>query len=306
MNQLHERTLNPYLPAHRTILDAGGLWIVPADAEPSAVVAEVRERRLRALEVNAADLAFLRDLPALEFLQLRDVADVKPLHRLHRLRGLHVSGTWDGTIDFQAFPRLESFGVVECPRDGGGLDTLLAGHSTLRSLAVGRYRHPDLTPLAGLSLERLSLGDSRTLQSLDGAGALAATLKKLDLYLCPYLESLAGIELLRGLQAVALASLRHVTTVEFAAALPGLRHLDAFELRNVKSLWPLAAHPSLEFAAFGRVRDLDLDPLTTIPKLRLILTGTYRWNRDIHSFPYMHDVADDHPARVAWRELQAV
>ena len=61
-------------------------------------------------------------------------------------------------------------------------------------------------------------------------------------------------------------------------------------LRNVETLRPLAHHPSLEFLYFGRVRDLDLDPLATIPNLRQILTGAYRWNRDVHSFPYRPEV----------------
>jgi hypothetical protein len=282
------------------MLDVGGLWVVPQDADPVEVVTDVRNQGLRALEIHRRDLGFLRELPDLAYLHLGDVYDTRPLHDLERLVGLSVS-SWEGTIDFRAFPELESFHVTECARKPEGLETLLAGHPKLRHLGIGRYRYPDLAPLANLRLERLYLGDSRHLRSLAGAERLAPTLEALDLFISPYLESLDGIEALDGLQALELASLRHVTTLEFASRLPRLRFLSVFDLKNVESLWPLADHPTLEFLAFGRVRDLDLDPLTRIPNLRLVLTGRYRWNRDVHSFPYLHDVPWDHPDRIAWQ-----
>jgi hypothetical protein len=138
-----------------------------------------------------------------------------------------------------------------------------------------------------------------------GAEGLATTLTRLSLYNCPALPSLSGVQVLHALEAVALDSLRQVSTLEFARRLSGLRHLDVFELKDVESLWPLADHPSLEFLAFGRIRDLDLEPLTRLPRLKLILTGFYPWNRDLHDFPNMHDVHPGDPAVVEWRALQA-
>jgi hypothetical protein len=41
-----------------------------------------------------------------------------------------------------------------------------------------------------------------------------------------------------------------------------------------------------ECVMFGRTGDLDLSPLETLPRLKLINTDAYRWNRDLHAFPY--------------------
>ena len=83
-----------------------------------------------------------------------------------------------------------------------------------------------------------------------------------------------------------------------------LRLLDVFDQKGIESLWPLAGHPSLEFLTFGRVNDLDLEPLEPNPNLKLFLTGHYRWNRDLTEFPYMHHLAADHPARRAYHSLK--
>jgi hypothetical protein len=77
-----------------------------------------------------------------------------------------------------------------------------------------------------------------------------------------------------------------------------------FDLKNVESLRPLAGHSALEYIGFGRTVDLDLEPLTTIPNLKLILTGSrYPWNRDVHDLPYWHDVPPDDPRRLEWNRL---
>lgn len=299
------RELNPLLPAHRAMLDVGGLWWARPPVDGSRVVDEARDRGVRALELQEPHIDMVRALPQLEFLNLLDVTDPEPLYDLPRLRGLSISGTWDGRIDFRRLPHLESFGVVECPRDEGGLVTLYEGHPRLRRLDIGRYRHPDLRPLAGLRLERLSIGYGRNFVSLSGAGALARTLTALALFNCPNLASPDGVEELTQLEALSLERLRHITTLGFVRKLPSLRHLDIFNLERVESLAPIADHPSLEFVAFGRIRDLDLEPLTRVPRLKMILTGRYRWNRDIHSFPYLHDFPSDDPLVAEWRELQA-
>ena len=179
---------------------------------PDDLVAEIRERRVRSLVTFQRDLSFLRQVPQLEFLVVSsDPKDVGPIHALSNLRNLHVTGTWGGRLDFRAFPGLESFEVVECPRDGGGLDTLFAGHPVLESVGIGRYRHDDLTPLGGLRLGWLAL--SGRLTSLAGAGALAPTLERLSLDAAPNLASLDGIELLSHLEIVKIDGLRHITTV---------------------------------------------------------------------------------------------
>ena len=286
------------------MLAAGGLWWAPAFADPDEVISEAHTLGVKALEIQSPDISLLEELPQLEYLTVTDVHDPGPIHRLENLRGLHVSGTWHGRIDFQRLPRLEWFSVVECPPDEGGLDSLYVGHASIRHLAVQRYRHADLTQLRDLKLETLYIGYSRTLTSLDGVEAIGSTLWGLGLYGCSNLATLDGISALPGLVSLELGSLRRITELDFARELPRLRHLDAFDLANVESLGPLADHDALEFVSFGRVRDLDLEPLTRLPRLKLFLTGHYRWNRDIHSLPYAHDLPEDHPAVAEWRSLQ--
>ena len=295
--------LNPLSRSHRREIEAGGRWVAFGQPDPDELVAEIKTRAVRSLVSFQRDLSFLRLVPQLQFLVVSsDPGDVAPIHALADLRSLSFTGTWGGRLDFRAFPKLESFGVIECPRDEGGLDTLFGGHPTLGSLAIGRYRHDDLTPLGGLRLRWLALNGR--LSSLAGARALAPTLERLSLDAAPNLASLEGIELLSRLEVVEIEGLRHITTIDWAAHLPRLRLLDVFDQAGIESLWPLADHPSIEFLTFGRVRDLDLDPLGRIPNLRLYLTGHYRWNRDLGDFPYMHHLPADHPARTAYYALK--
>ncbi len=296
--------LNPISRTHRREIEAGGRWVAFGNPDPDELVAEIKARGVRSLVTFQRDLSFLRNVPQLEFLVVSsDPPDVAPIHELPNLRSLSFTGTWGGRIDFAAFPKLDAFAVIECPKDGGGLNTMFAGHPALESLAIGRYRPNDLVPLGALHLRTLAL--SGRLTSLAGAGALATTLGRLSLDAAPNLASLEGIELLSRLQVVEIAGLRHITSVEWAARLPRLRLLDVFDQAGIASLWPLADHPSIEFLTFGRVRDLDLDPLGRIQNLKLFLTGRYRWNRDLGEFPqYMSAMPADHPARLEYTALK--
>lgn len=305
MTVLAERELHPLQSSRRAMRDAGGLWVASGAADPAAIVAEVKQRGIRALEVHQRDLSYLAELPDLEFLAVRsDPVDVTAIGAMSRLRFLSFSGTWGGRLDFGAFPRLEWFNVVECPRDGGGLETLLRGHDRLYELALGRYPWSDLVPLGNLDIRRLLIWDTRSLTSLRGGEALAATLRALDLAVCPRLASLDGIDALVDLEVLILDRVRSVTTLDWVARLPRLKYLDVQELKDVQSLGPLAGHPALEFVAFGRVRDLNLDPLAEIPNLKVFNTGTYRWNRDLHQFPYLHDVGPSSPLALRYQAMR--
>ncbi len=295
--------LNPLSATHRREIDVGGRWVAFGDPDPDALIGEIRARGVRSLVTFQRDLAFLRAVPQLEFLVVSsDPRDVSPIQALTNLRNLSFSAGWHGRLDLAALPRLESFSANETPRDGGGIDSLFAGHPVLDRLAVARSRFEDLRPFGRLRLR--SLGLSGGLTSLTGADALAPTLERLDLDGMPNLPSLDGIEQLARLEVVAINGLRHITTIDWAATLPRLRLLDVFEQKVVESLWPLADHPALEFVTFGRVNDLDLEPLARIPHLKLYLTGRYRWNRDLTEFPYMHGLPADDPARLEYTALK--
>ena len=158
---------------------------------------------------------------------------------------------------------------MSCPPNGGGTETLWAGHPSLSSLSIRPYPYSDLDPLGRLALR--SLGLTGGLASLAGAEAFATTLERLSLDLAPKLASLDGIEVLSRLEVVVIEGLRQITALDWAARLPRLRLLDVFEQKGIESLKPLAGHPSLEFLTFGRVKDLDLEPLGLIPNLKLFL-----------------------------------
>jgi hypothetical protein len=284
------------------IAASGGLWAADRDADRKAVVVEARERGIRAFSVQG-NVDFIAELPELEFLVAMDPPDVRPIHALPRLRLLSLSGTWGGRLDGSAWPRLEWFSAVETPKDEGGVETLLSGQPGLRSLGVGRYRRADFVGVRGPRLESLAIWDSRALTSLAGIGSLGGTLTALNLAMLPNLSSLDGIESLPLLEVVKLDGIRQVTTLDAVARLPHLRFLDIMDLKTVASLWPLAGHPTLEYVSFGPTRDLDLDPLLEIPNLKLVLTGSHRWNRDVHGLPYWHDCPPDDPRRLEWNRL---
>ena len=280
---------------------AGGLWLVEHSADREAVVAEARERGVRALTVDG-DLSFVADLPDVEFLVARDPPDVTPALGLSKLRLLRFPGTWGGRLDAAAWPALEWFSATEIPKDGGGVETVF-DHPALRELGLTRPRVADLEPITAPRLESLSIGQSRTVASLTGIEAHAEWLLDLSLWALPALESLRGLESLGQLEVLHLDGLRQITALDDVAKLPRLRFLDIFELKNLESLQPLAGHPTLEFVGFAKTADLDLEPLFTIPNLKLVNTGMYRWNRDVHELPYLHDVPPDDPRRLEWNRL---
>jgi len=304
---LVERELLLTRSDHRAMAEVGGLWAVPHWASRwdlmrwhDEIIDEARQRDVRALEVGSVDVALVEALPDLEFLMVAGMAEGALIERFTRLRWLGVA-TWTGSLDFANLPRLEWLGVGEC--EPGNLDSLVPGHPSLRHLIVGRYPFADLGPLGRLRLRRLSIGNSRRLTSLEGAAALAPILVGLDLWMLPALGSLDGIEALADLEVLALSGLRQITTLDWVQRLPRLRLLNVFDLKNVESLRPLAGHPSLEFVTFGRTKDFDLEPLAAIPNLRLMHTGSYRWNRDIYDFPHMDNVPFDHPVLAEYRRL---
>ena len=302
MSLLTRRDLNPAFRSHREDIEAGGRWVAFGRPDPTELVAEIRSRGIRSFETFQSDLSFLRELPQLEFLAVSsDPRDVRPIHDLPNLRRLSFSGTYDGRLDFARLPKLEHFSVNEGPRDGRGLDSLFGGHPRLESLSIGRSRLENLASLGRLRLRTLGLSGGLT--SLGGSAALGPTLRRLALDGTPNLPSMDGVEMLTDLEVVSIQGLRHVTTVEWAAELRQLRLLSLFDQKGIESLRPLADHPSLEFLTFGRVKDLDLEPLARIPRLKLFLTGHYRWNRDLADFPYLHGLPRDDPARREYYSL---
>jgi len=254
----------------RAEAEVGGWYGCLPSTPPDEIVSACREAGVRALSVRPRNIEFLRELPELEFVSVDPSVDIEPVHALPHLRGLSFGGTWFGRLDFGRLPSLEWFFVAEAPANGG-LETLYAGHSRIRSVRIGQSRVENLEPFGALpALERLELFVTRALRSLEGASALAPSLTGLELHTCPGLTSLDGIEALQDLQFLSLNSCKQITDLSPLAQLPQLRFLDALQLGRIESLAPLAGHPSLEAIRFPRPDDKDLSPLETMPNLKAI------------------------------------
>jgi hypothetical protein len=304
MEILRQVPMNPDLPRFRQMIEAGGLWSAWYMADPRDIVDEARRLNVRALEYSGPHAGLVSELPQLEYLTVQYLTDPEPLYSIERLRGLYFEGGWNGKIDFQRLPYLEAFSVSECPRDEGGLESLYAGHPSLRYLEIQRYRHEDLTPLSKLNLEKLGILYTRKLTSLAGIEQLAPALRRLELYACSNLMTVAGLANAPDLESLALGTMRHITTLEFVQDLPRLRRLDLSELANVESLWPIADHPSIEYLMFGRIRDRDLEPLTRLSRLRFYLGGNPRWYDNSDAFAHLNDFPDEHPWVREWHSLE--
>jgi len=304
MGILYERGLHPERSSDVAAGAAGGLWFAFNDADSGEIVAEVRDRGVRALEVQHRDIGFLADLPDLEFLVFNNPEpDAGVINSLSRLRSLGFSFGWKGRLDFTRLPGLEWLYIATADPDRG-LETLLAGHATLRQLAIGRYPASDLGAVANLpALERLEIFNSRRFTSLAGANAVAGSLRQLVLALLPKLASLDGIADLRNLEYLAIESCSRVSDLAPLHDLPRLRFLNLMQPKGVASLRPLAGHPSLEYVSFGKVADGDLTPLRELPRLRRINPGGYRYNIDPTEFPLLDGLPDDDPLRVEYRSM---
>jgi hypothetical protein len=304
MSVLYERGLHPERSRDVAVREIGGLWFALNNADPREIVAEVRGRGIRALEVQHRDIDFLVNLPDLEFLVLNTAEpDAAVINTLHRLRSLAFSFGWKGRLDFAQLPRLEWLYIATADPNRG-IETLLAGHSSLRQLALGRYLSADLSAVANLpALERLEVFNSRRFTSLAGANAVAGTLRQLVLALLPKLDSLDGIAGLRNLEYVAIESCSRVTDLAPLRDLPRLRFLNLMQPKGVASLRPLAGHPALEYVSFGKVADGDLTPLRELPQLRRINPGGYRYNMDPAEFPLLDALVNDDPLRVEYRSM---
>jgi hypothetical protein len=265
----------------RAIEAAGGEYEA---VSPNGLVAEVRRLGVRALRlVNGSLLPVVAGLEQIEFLSTGfGHADPAHITSFPRLRGLHAGDGWQGTLDFALLPELQWL-VIGDGRYADGLDALLAGHEKLRSLWVIFYGRPDLRAIGDLpALERLEFKQCkiRTLAGIGGAPKLSG----LTFEWCASLNSLAGIEDCRGLEYLRVAHSPRLRDLSPLARNDRLRMLDIEWTSGIQSLEPLAGHPSLEVLYFSKIADQDLDPLASMPKLKLIRANRGKYNQDPAQF----------------------
>jgi hypothetical protein len=136
------------------------------------------------------DLSFLSALTFLRSLEIYcwDARGISVIEAIPQLEVFGLQCKSSETVSFAGFSALKVAMVTWAK----GLSSLLEVQS-LEVLNVQNYPHENLQPISGMAkLKRLVL-TSRKLKSLGGIERLKA-LEQLDLYNCPFLESLVGVE----------------------------------------------------------------------------------------------------------------
>jgi Leucine-rich repeat (LRR) protein len=212
-------------------------------------------------------IAFLRDLTFLENLDLwvPQVDDINPLYALPNLRVLSLSGV-RRQVDFTRLPRLEDLHLSQwSQRWYGGV--FACQH--LRNLGVSGFSGLDLQSFGSIqTLENLAVSFSK-LNSLAGIDRLPR-LVRLSLAKVNHLRALNGIEGCNRLSLVWIEGAKLLARLDGLAALRGLRTLNLTDCPNIETLQPISGLPQLEavwFFGTTNIRDSNLSPLTTLPKL---------------------------------------
>jgi hypothetical protein len=224
------------------------------------------------------DVHFLSQLPFLRSAEIYSwqVKDFSVLSSLSELRLLGMECDVRGPIDFGPLDKLEvalltwksAFeGVLGCKR--------------MKHLNVSSWPEVDLVKLGQMTDLRALFFQSRKLESLRGLSAFNL-LEKLDIYGCPKLRTLEGVEVCQRLTSISVAACK-VGDVSVLASLPGLRTVELDGCGDLKSLAPLSVLRDLERLSFDgstRVLDGDLSFVEGLPKLRSLVFAPRRsYNR---------------------------
>jgi internalin A len=228
---------------------------------------------------------FLRDLPFLERLSLFDfrVRDIAPLYELPKLREFSVS---DGSCKID-LPRISSLRDLRLSWSAAKYGSLL-DCSALKSLGLDNYTGPDFRSFRKLSaLENVGFGFTR-LERLAGVEAFE-NLRRLSLGPINRLESLDGLEHCPTLTELEIEAAKKLRSIDAVHHLPKLRSLHLTRCPQIQSIKVLSKHPMLERIWFGQtsnVRDGDLAPLATLPRLQVATFLDRRhYNRKNAEFP---------------------
>lgn len=225
-----EREFHPTLVAE--LRGCGGLWVASdAYTNASEVVAQARERRVAALELDFRDLSLLAELPDLLHLEVssdgRPVLD--PVAGLARLRSLTLRpSALRGELDPLGFADLRWLTVPLGGKGGAAvLPSILRGHPRLQHLRVRETKARTVAELvAGFPvLESFAMSYADHVRTLGDLSPVAGTLRELDLWMVPGFRSLEGIEVLTRLERLRLHA-GNVTDLRPLDALPRLRHVD--------------------------------------------------------------------------------
>lgn len=219
------------------------------------------------LEDPKTPAAMLEGLTNLRSLSLRIPADTVRFEDFPRLEQCALAGQKRFPDGLRGCPRLETLTLTEC-----AFKTLerLAALPKLKQLEMVSVKVPSLAPIAGLRELRgltVSRCNERDLAFLAGCRRL----EKCSVLLAPKLESLRGIETLRALTELRIASAGRLTDLAPLKGLANLRRLILESCPGIASLRPLRKLNRLEALLLWEttsVKDGDVRCLSALPRLR--------------------------------------
>ncbi|MCP4602362.1 MAG: leucine-rich repeat domain-containing protein [Proteobacteria bacterium] len=235
----------------------------------------IREHKVKELELNYAkgwvgkDLSFLEMMPDLEEFEITHwtIDDISPIHKLPALKRLKVSTYCKTEIRFSEFPQLEEVVLEWRPKAKSIFES--AG---LKRAFINKYPGKDLSKFSLLTnLERLSLASPK-LETLNGIEALRGLIF-FGVYEARKLKGLNGIETLSKLEILEANGCRGIHEVSQVASLTKLRELHLCDNREIESLKPIAELHNLEKVFFydeTNIRDGDLSPMKNLKNLKVV------------------------------------
>jgi hypothetical protein len=228
---------------------------------------------------------FLRELPFLQRLSLwaYGVRDISPLYSLAALTELALSDC-NYTVDFTRLPNLRRLRLGWSAKKFASL----LHCQNLQSLGLDHYSGPDFSAFARLEkLENIGFAFTR-LAHLLGIGAFRH-LGRLSLGPVNRLENLDGLEDSQSLTQLEIEAAQNLRSIDTIRHLPNLRTLSLIRCPKIATIEPIRGHPALERVGLGQtsnVRDGDLSPLDTLPRLvGAAFVDRKHYNRKNADFP---------------------
>lgn len=214
---------------------------------------------------NEPDLHFLHDVPFLERLSLLVLnrVNIDGIYLLPNLKDLSV-GYNKRPIDFGRLRRLQRVALGWCK----GYESLFECRS-LRDIAISRFPEDHLPALSRFSnLESLALSNC-TFTDLRRYPELPQ-LVRLSLIVCNRLENLLGLEHCSNLLVLWIEQAKVLNDIAAVAHLQALKTLVLRDCPRINSIKAVTGLPNLEavsLSAKTNIRDGDLSPLTSLPRL---------------------------------------
>ena len=188
-----------------SVLILKGIWA-------GDVLSYMRTNNINAIRLSdsvgfaGGDLSFLSELTFLRSIEIYcwDACGLSVVSQLTELEVVGLQCKSAQSIDFSRVPKLRVAKVTWSK----GLHSLLRAPS-LEKLNIQNYPHEDLHPISSMTgLKRLYI-TSRKLKSLSGIERFPE-LELLDLYNCPFLESLQLVELCPKLKSLEVEACKRV------------------------------------------------------------------------------------------------